>query len=99
MIQTCAVACYSMVIQGGFRAHLLALNKKTYELARNSPGNPPGSYKELQLRWVIGYNLLVCFVGLFVLIPLRKVCSEGYGGSWSTSNCYCSCALSGGGSF
>ncbi|KNA14095.1 hypothetical protein SOVF_110930 [Spinacia oleracea] len=78
MIQTCAVACYSMVISGGFGAHLLALNKKTYELAGNSPGNPPGSYKELQLGWVIGYNLLVCFVGLFVLIPLRKILIVDY---------------------
>lgn len=79
MIQTCAVACYSIAISGGFGSYLLALNKKTYELAgENTPGNPPGSYKELQLGWVIGYNMLVCFVGLFVLIPLRKILIVDY---------------------
>uniref|UniRef100_A0A803LWR2 Uncharacterized protein n=1 Tax=Chenopodium quinoa TaxID=63459 RepID=A0A803LWR2_CHEQI len=79
MIQTCAVACYSISISGGYGAYLLALNKKTYELAGvNTPGNHPGSYMELKLGWVIGYNLIVCFVGLFVLIPLRKILIVDY---------------------
>ncbi|KMT12465.1 hypothetical protein BVRB_5g103940 [Beta vulgaris subsp. vulgaris] len=79
MIQTCAVACYSIAISGGFGSYILALNKKTYELAGvNTPGNSPGSYKELELGWMIGYNLLVCFVGLFVLIPLRKILIVDY---------------------
>ncbi|XP_021767911.1 metal-nicotianamine transporter YSL1-like isoform X2 [Chenopodium quinoa] len=79
MIQTCAVACYSISISGGYGAYLLALNKKTYELAGvNTPANHPGSYMELKLGWVIGYNLIVCFVGLFVLIPLRKILIVDY---------------------
>ncbi|KAL2902932.1 Metal-nicotianamine transporter YSL3 [Bienertia sinuspersici] len=79
MIQTCAVACYSIAVSGGFGSYLLALNNKSYELAGvNTPGNSKGSHKELQLGWMIGYNLLVCFAGLFVLIPLRKILIIGY---------------------
>ncbi|CAD6243227.1 unnamed protein product [Miscanthus lutarioriparius] len=45
VVQTCAVACYTMGFGGGFGSSLLALDKKTYELAGvNTPGNAPGSY-------------------------------------------------------
>ncbi|GMH09584.1 hypothetical protein Nepgr_011425 [Nepenthes gracilis] len=74
MIQTSAVACYSIAVAGGFGSYLLGLNKKTYELAGvNSEGNSPGSYKEPGLGWMTAYLFIVCFVGLFVLIPLRKI--------------------------
>lgn len=35
--------------------------------------NSPGTYKEPGVGWMMGYSFLVCFIGLFVLIPLRKV--------------------------
>ncbi|GAB2300809.1 Metal-nicotianamine transporter ysl1 [Dionaea muscipula] len=74
MIQTCAVACYSIAVGGGFGSYLLALGKKTYEQAgENTEGNFPGSYKELGLGWMTAYLFIVCFIGLFVLIPLRKI--------------------------
>ncbi|TVU15029.1 hypothetical protein EJB05_38529, partial [Eragrostis curvula] len=58
---------------GGFSSYLLALNKKTYELAgEETEGNAPGSYKEPGV-WMIGFLLTVCFAGIFSLIPLRKV--------------------------
>ncbi|KAI3687422.1 hypothetical protein L1987_81118 [Smallanthus sonchifolius] len=76
MIQTCSVACYSIAIGGGFGSHLLALNKKTYELAGGA--NSPGTYKELRIGWMIGYSFLICFAGLFVLIPLRKILIVDY---------------------
>ncbi|XP_052210206.1 metal-nicotianamine transporter YSL3 isoform X2 [Diospyros lotus] len=73
MIQTCAVACYSIAIGGGFGSYLLALNKKTYEQAGiDTPGNSPGSYKDLRIAWMIGFLSVVSLIGLFVLIPLRK---------------------------
>ncbi|KAL7596023.1 metal-nicotianamine transporter YSL3-like isoform X1 [Lactuca sativa] len=71
MIQTCSVACYSIAIGGGFGSFLFALNKKTYELAGGA--NSPGTYKELHVGWMTGYSFLICFAGLFVLIPLRKI--------------------------
>lgn len=74
MIQTCAVACYSLAHGGGFASYLLGLNRKTYELSGvHTEGNPSTSIKEPGFGWMSGYLFLVCFVGLFVLIPLRKV--------------------------
>ncbi|XP_028074232.1 metal-nicotianamine transporter YSL3-like isoform X1 [Camellia sinensis] len=75
MIQTCVVACYGIAVGGGFGSYLLGLNKKTYDLTggAGTTGNSPGSYKELSLGWMLGFFLITCFIGLFVLIPLRKI--------------------------
>lgn len=63
-----------MNISGGFASYLLGLNKKTYELSgEHAAGNTLNSTKEPGFGWMSGYLFLVCFVGLFVLIPLRKV--------------------------
>ncbi|KAK6118524.1 hypothetical protein DH2020_047791 [Rehmannia glutinosa] len=74
IIQTCAVACYSIAVGGGFGSYLLGLNKRTYELAGvDTEGNTPGSYKEPGLDWMIGFLFVVSFVGLLALVPLRKI--------------------------
>ncbi|XP_057510329.1 metal-nicotianamine transporter YSL1-like [Actinidia eriantha] len=74
MIQTCAVACYGIAVGGGFGSYLLGLSKKTYELAGvDTVGNSGESYKEPGIGWMVGFLFVVCFVGLFVLIPLRKI--------------------------
>ncbi|XP_009763789.1 metal-nicotianamine transporter YSL3-like isoform X1 [Nicotiana sylvestris] len=74
IIQTCAVACYSIAVGGGFGSYLLGLNKKTYERAgAETEGNIPGSYKEPELDWMIGFLFVVSFVGLLALVPLRKI--------------------------
>ncbi|CAN6273680.1 unnamed protein product [Urochloa humidicola] len=73
VVQTCAVACYTMAFGGGFGSSLLALDKKTYELAGvNTPGNAPGSYKEPGVGWMTGFLLAISFVGLLNLLPLRE---------------------------
>ncbi|GKV04012.1 hypothetical protein SLEP1_g16230 [Rubroshorea leprosula] len=73
MIQTCAVACYSTAVGGGFSSYLLALNKKTYELSGvDTEGNSPRAVKEPGFGWMTAFLFTICFVGLFVLIPLRK---------------------------
>uniref|UniRef100_A0A0A8YIS7 Uncharacterized protein n=1 Tax=Arundo donax TaxID=35708 RepID=A0A0A8YIS7_ARUDO len=74
VVQTCAVACYSIAVGGGFSSYLVALNKRTYELAgKETEGNVPGSYKEPGIAWMTGFLLAVSFVGIFSLIPLRKI--------------------------
>ncbi|KAL8534629.1 hypothetical protein ACS0TY_010597 [Phlomoides rotata] len=74
IIQTCAVACYSISVGGGFGSYLLGLNKRTYELAgEDAEGNSPGSYKEPRLDWMVGFLFVVSFVGLLALVPLRKI--------------------------
>ncbi|PKA50242.1 putative metal-nicotianamine transporter YSL9 [Apostasia shenzhenica] len=72
--QTCAVAAYTIAYGGGFGSYLLGLNKKTYELAGvGVEGNGPGSYKEPGIGWMIEFCFVVSFVGILVLIPLRKI--------------------------
>uniref|UniRef100_A0A9I9E0D6 Metal-nicotianamine transporter YSL1-like n=1 Tax=Cucumis melo TaxID=3656 RepID=A0A9I9E0D6_CUCME len=74
MIQTCAVACYSIAVGGGFGSYLLGMSRKIYELSGvNTEANSSYSVKEPALGWMTAFLFVVCFVGLFVLIPLRKV--------------------------
>ncbi|TYJ19538.1 hypothetical protein E1A91_A09G198100v1 [Gossypium mustelinum] len=74
IIQTCAVACYSIAVGGGFGSYLLGLNRKTYEQAGvDAVGNNPGSIKEPGIGWMTGFLFVSCFVGLLALVPLRKI--------------------------
>lgn len=73
IIQTCAVACYSISLGGGFGSYLLGLNRRTYEQAGvDTDGNTPNT-KEPGIGWMTGFLFVSCFVGLFALVPLRKV--------------------------
>ncbi|KAI3924566.1 hypothetical protein MKX01_038006 [Papaver californicum] len=73
VIQTSAVACYSISFRGGFGSYLLGLSKKTYEqVGVNTTGNCPGSYKEPGVGWMTAFLFVTSFVGLLALIPLRK---------------------------
>lgn len=66
----CGVDCFA----GGFASYLLGLNRKTYELSGvGAQGNNPNTVREPGFGWMTGFLFLVCFVGLFILIPLRKV--------------------------
>ncbi|GFY84040.1 YELLOW STRIPE like 3 [Actinidia rufa] len=74
IIQTCAVACYSIAVGGGFGSYLLGLDKRTYEQAGiDTEGNSPGSFKEPGVGWMTGFLFVVSFVGLLALVPLRKI--------------------------
>ncbi|XVF53326.1 hypothetical protein PTKIN_Ptkin05aG0090500 [Pterospermum kingtungense] len=74
IIQTCAVACYSIAFGGGFGSYLLGLNRKTYDQAGvDSEGNNPEGIKEPGLGWMISFLFVSCFVGLLALVPLRKI--------------------------
>ncbi|KAB2089442.1 hypothetical protein ES319_A03G061800v1 [Gossypium barbadense] len=74
IIQTCAVACYSIAVGGGFGSYLLGLNRKTYDQAGiGTEGNNPWSIKEPGIGWMVGFLFVSCFVGLLALVPLRKI--------------------------
>lgn len=74
IVQTCAVACYSIAVGGGFGSYLLGLNRRTYEQAGvDSEGNNPGSIKEPGIGWMMCFLFVSCFVGLLALVPLRKI--------------------------
>ncbi|KAL1218166.1 Metal-nicotianamine transporter YSL2 [Cardamine amara subsp. amara] len=72
--QTCAVACYSISLAGGFASYLLGLNRRTYELTGvNTEGNNPRGIKEPGVGWMTSFLFVTSFIGLVVLVPLRKV--------------------------
>ncbi|KAI4307058.1 hypothetical protein L6164_030288 [Bauhinia variegata] len=74
IIQTCAVACYSIAVGGGFGSYLLGLNNRTYQQAGvDTQGNTPGSTKEPGIGWMTGFLFVTSFVGLLALVPLRKI--------------------------
>ncbi|KAH9724323.1 metal-nicotianamine transporter YSL3 [Citrus sinensis] len=74
VIQTCAVACYSIAVGGGFGSYLLGLNRRTYQQSGvDTPGNNPDSTKEPEIGWMIGFLFVTSFVGLLALVPLRKI--------------------------
>ncbi|CAN0878995.1 Metal-nicotianamine transporter YSL3 [Linum grandiflorum] len=74
LIQTCSVACYTIAVGGGFGSYLLALNRKTYDLAGvDSEGNDPRSVQEPGFGWMTGFLFVSSFVGLLALVPLRKI--------------------------
>ncbi|WJX81161.1 putative metal-nicotianamine transporter ysl6, variant 2 [Trifolium repens] len=74
VIQTCVVACYGLAFSGGFGSSLIAMDQRTYELiGPDYPGNRAEDVKNPGLGWMIGFMFVVSFLGLFSLVPLRKV--------------------------
>ncbi|KAG6400681.1 hypothetical protein SASPL_137523 [Salvia splendens] len=74
VIQTCVVACYGLAFSGGFGSYLLSMDEKTYKLiGEDYPGNRAEDVKNPGLFWMMGFIFVVSFLGLFSLVPLRKV--------------------------
>ncbi|XP_077226564.1 putative metal-nicotianamine transporter YSL6 [Tasmannia lanceolata] len=74
VIQTCVVACYGLAFSGGFGSYMIAMDEKTYKLIGvDYPGNRAEDIKNPSLGWMIGFMFLVSFLGLFSLVPLRKI--------------------------
>ncbi|XP_071712918.1 probable metal-nicotianamine transporter YSL6 [Rutidosis leptorrhynchoides] len=79
VIQTCVVACYGPAFSGGFGTYLLAMDERTYNLiGPNYPGNQAEDVKNPGLLWMTGFVFLVSFLGIFSLVPLRKVMVMDY---------------------
>ncbi|KAL8139960.1 hypothetical protein V2J09_005981 [Rumex salicifolius] len=79
VIQTCVVACYGLAFSGGFGSYLLAMDDRTYRLiGTDYPGNRTEDTKNPGLWWMIGFLFVVSFLGLFSLVPLRKVMVMDY---------------------
>lgn len=59
---------------GGFGSYLIAMDEKTYNLiGADYPGNRAEDVKNPGLAWMTGFLFVVSFLGLFSLVPLRKV--------------------------
>lgn len=63
-----------MLLAGGFGSYLLSMDEKTYKLiGEDYPGNHAEDVKNPGLLWMMGFISVVSFLGLFSLVPLRKV--------------------------
>ncbi|KAJ3682290.1 hypothetical protein LUZ60_014863 [Juncus effusus] len=71
VIQTCVVAAYGITYSGGFGSYLLGMSDVI--AAQGTQDNDEQNVKNPALGWIIGFLLLVSFLGLFVLVPLRKI--------------------------
>ncbi|CAI9111601.1 OLC1v1011859C1 [Oldenlandia corymbosa var. corymbosa] len=79
VIQTCVVACYGLAFSGGFGSYMLSMDEKTYKLiGEDYPGNRAEDVKNPGLLWMMGFMFVVSFLGLFSLVPLRKVMVMDY---------------------
>ncbi|XP_024167955.2 probable metal-nicotianamine transporter YSL6 [Rosa chinensis] len=79
VIQTCVVACYSLAFSWGFGSYLVAMDERTYKLiGEDYPGNRAEDVINPSLWWMTGFLVVVSFLGLFSLVPLRKVMVMDY---------------------
>ncbi|WVZ86462.1 hypothetical protein U9M48_033233 [Paspalum notatum var. saurae] len=76
VIQTCVVASYGLAFSGGFGSYLLAMSDKI--AATSTEQDNAQNIKNPQLGWIIGFLFLVSFIGLFGLVPLRKIMIVDY---------------------
>ncbi|KAF3947689.1 hypothetical protein CMV_026207 [Castanea mollissima] len=68
VIQTCVVASSGIAFSGGFGSYLFAMSER---IAKQSTDTL--NFKKLSLGWIIGFLFIVSFLGLFSVVPLRKI--------------------------
>uniref|UniRef100_A0A7N2RB89 Metal-nicotianamine transporter YSL7 n=1 Tax=Quercus lobata TaxID=97700 RepID=A0A7N2RB89_QUELO len=68
VIQTCVVASSGIAYSGGFGSYLFAMTER---IAKQSTDTL--DVKKLSLGWIIGFLFIVSFLGLFSVVPLRKI--------------------------
>ncbi|MED6118686.1 putative metal-nicotianamine transporter ysl7 [Stylosanthes scabra] len=71
VIQTCVVAASGIAFSGGFGSYLFGMSSV---IANQSPeGNTAADIKNPTLGWMIAFLFVVSFLGLFSVLPLRKI--------------------------
>ncbi|KAK3154691.1 hypothetical protein QOZ80_2BG0193970 [Eleusine coracana subsp. coracana] len=76
VIQTCVVSAYGIAFSGGFGSYLFGMSEKIAMQATEA--KDANNIKEPHLGWMIGFLFLVSFIGLFALVPLRKIMIVDY---------------------
>ncbi|KAL2455117.1 putative metal-nicotianamine transporter YSL7 [Abeliophyllum distichum] len=71
VIQTCVVASSGIAFSSGTSSYLLGMSSKI--AAQADAGNTPMNVKKLSLGWMTAFLFTVSFVGLFSIVPLRKM--------------------------
>ncbi|XP_022718475.1 probable metal-nicotianamine transporter YSL5 [Durio zibethinus] len=68
VIQTCVVASSGIAFSGGFGSYLFGMSERIAKQSGDS-----GGFKNPSLGWIIGFLFVVSFLGLFSVVPLRKI--------------------------
>ncbi|KAJ7970161.1 Oligopeptide transporter [Quillaja saponaria] len=68
VIQTCVVASSGIAFSGGFGSYLFGMSER---ISKQSSGTH--DFKNPALGWIIGFLFVVSFLGLFSVVPLRKI--------------------------
>ncbi|KAG0492060.1 hypothetical protein HPP92_005458 [Vanilla planifolia] len=76
VIQTCVVACSGIAFSGGFGSYILGMSKNVS--TDFGEGDNELNTKDPQIGWMIAFLLTVSFIGLFSVVPLRKIMILSY---------------------
>ncbi|XP_031372763.1 probable metal-nicotianamine transporter YSL7 [Punica granatum] len=71
VIQTCVVASSGIAFSGGFGSYLFGMSKRIAQ--QTSDTQDATDIKDPSLAWMIGFLFVVSFLGLFAVVPLRKI--------------------------
>ncbi|WCJ35555.1 YELLOW STRIPE like 7 [Euphorbia peplus] len=69
VIQTCVVASSGISFSGGFGSYLFAMSERVAQQSTEDKTY----FKNPSLGWMIGFLFVVSFLGLFSVVPLRKI--------------------------
>uniref|UniRef100_A0A803QJI7 Metal-nicotianamine transporter YSL7 n=1 Tax=Cannabis sativa TaxID=3483 RepID=A0A803QJI7_CANSA len=69
VIQTCVVASSGIAFSGGFGSYLFGMS----ETIAIQSGDTTNDFKNPSLPWIIAFLFVVSFLGLFSVVPLRKI--------------------------
>ncbi|XP_076954975.1 putative metal-nicotianamine transporter YSL7 [Bidens hawaiensis] len=71
VIQTCVVATSGIAFSGGFGSYLFGMSEVIAK--QSNKDNAAENIKNPSLGWLIGFLFVVSFLGLFSVVPLRKI--------------------------
>ncbi|PWA83494.1 YELLOW STRIPE like 8 [Artemisia annua] len=71
VIQTCVVATSGIAFSGGFGSYLFGMSEVIAK--QSNEVNASENIKNPSLTWLIGFLFVVSFLGLFSVVPLRKI--------------------------
>ncbi|KAG5529866.1 hypothetical protein RHGRI_030294 [Rhododendron griersonianum] len=71
VIQTCVVASSGIAFSGGFGSYLFGMSEVIAK--QSTEANDAQNIKNPGLGWMIAFLFIVSFLGLFSVVPLRKI--------------------------
>ncbi|WMV18002.1 hypothetical protein MTR67_011387 [Solanum verrucosum] len=71
VIQTCVVASSGIAFSGGFGSYLFGMSEAIAK--QSTEANAADNVKNPSLGWMITFLFVVSFLGLFSVVPLRKI--------------------------